>query len=118
METAASRRPECRATGASESGSARGRVAGRGFGERRGWRGRRCECWRRGGPARGVARRGRLARGYLRGVLIGWGVGGGLMREGRGRGMRGYAFGRVLEGEADQIVGGAALHDVGCGPAD
>lgn len=52
------------------------------------------------------------------GVLIGWGVGGGLMREGRRRGTRSHAFGRVLEGEADQIVGGAALHDVGCGFAD
>ena len=118
MGTAASRKPECRAAGASESGSARSRVAGRDLGERRGWRGRRCECWRRGGAARGVARRGRLAGGCLWGVLVGWGVGGGLMREGRGRGTRSHAFGRVLEGEADQIVGGAALHDVGCGFAD
>jgi len=51
-------------------------------------------------------------------VLASWGVGGGLMREGGGKGRRSHAFGRVLEGEADQIVGGAALHDAGCGFAD
>jgi hypothetical protein len=40
------------------------------------------------------------------------------VREGERRGRRSHAFRRVLEGEADQIVGGAALHDAGCGFAD
>lgn len=48
-------------------------------------------------------------------------AGGAVERRGEWPGeadLREDVFGRVLEGEADQIVGGAALCDAGCGFAD